>query len=109
SAVPATHRWPARKPRAGTAAPGGNLKARKGRHGRGRRVRPLPCWPPPGTADDMPPATSTTPSPSNGRPAPSALPHRFIHHGAFGNDRFGVLAERFARFFGTPRFIIGQT
>jgi len=34
---------------------------------------------------------------------------RFVHHGTFGNDRFGVLAERFARFFGTPRFIIGQT
>ena len=33
----------------------------------------------------------------------------FVHHGTFGNDRFGVLAERFARFFGTPRFIIGQT
>jgi uncharacterized membrane protein len=31
------------------------------------------------------------------------------HHGTFGNDRFGILAERFARFFGTPRFIIGQT
>jgi uncharacterized membrane protein len=39
----------------------------------------------------------------------SASPHRFVHHGAFGNDRFGVLAERFARFFGTPSFIIGQT
>jgi uncharacterized membrane protein len=36
-------------------------------------------------------------------------PQRSVHHGAFGNDRFGVLAERFARFFGTPRFIIGQT
>jgi uncharacterized membrane protein len=36
-------------------------------------------------------------------------PHRFVHHGAFGNDRFGIIAERFARFFGTPRFIIGQT
>ncbi len=34
---------------------------------------------------------------------------RSAHHGAFGNDRFGVLAERFARFFGTPRFIIMQT
>jgi uncharacterized membrane protein len=34
---------------------------------------------------------------------------RFAHHGAFGNDRFGVVAERFARFFGTPKFIIGQT
>jgi len=30
-------------------------------------------------------------------------------HRPFGSDRFGVLAERFARFFGTPRFIIGQT
>src|SRR2546427_8498002 len=29
--------------------------------------------------------------------------------GAFGQDRFGKAAERFARFFGTPRFIIGQT
>jgi uncharacterized membrane protein len=37
------------------------------------------------------------------------VPHRPAHHGAFGNDRFGILAERFARFFGTPRFIIGQT
>jgi uncharacterized membrane protein len=39
----------------------------------------------------------------------SPPPRRAAHHGAFGNDRFGVLAERFARFFGTPRFIIGQT
>jgi uncharacterized membrane protein len=30
-------------------------------------------------------------------------------HGPFGNDTFGRLAERFARFFGTPEFIIGQT
>jgi uncharacterized membrane protein len=35
--------------------------------------------------------------------------HRLAHHGAFGNDRFGILAERFARFFGTPGFIIGQS
>lgn len=27
----------------------------------------------------------------------------------FGNDLFGLLAERFARFFGTPVFIVGQT
>jgi len=40
---------------------------------------------------------------------PSDSPHRLVHHGAFGNDRFGILAERFARFFGTPRFILGQT
>jgi uncharacterized membrane protein len=33
-----------------------------------------------------------------------------IHlQGVFGRDRFGRLAERFARFFGTPRFIVGQT
>ncbi len=30
-------------------------------------------------------------------------------HTPFGNDRFGQLAERFARFFGTPVFIGGQT
>ena len=30
-------------------------------------------------------------------------------HGAFGQDRFGQLAERAARFFGTPQYIIGQT
>jgi uncharacterized membrane protein len=31
------------------------------------------------------------------------------HHRPFGGDRFGILAERFARFFGTPKFILGQT
>jgi uncharacterized membrane protein len=31
------------------------------------------------------------------------------HAGPFGSDRFGLLAERFARFFGTPQFIITQT
>ena len=30
-------------------------------------------------------------------------------HGAFGQDRFGQAAERAARFFGTPQYIIGQT
>ena len=29
--------------------------------------------------------------------------------GAFGNDEFGQLAERGARFFGTPQYIIGQS
>jgi uncharacterized membrane protein len=29
--------------------------------------------------------------------------------GAFGSDRFGQKAEAFARFFGTPQFLIGQT
>ena len=31
------------------------------------------------------------------------------HHGAFGQDAFGRGAERVARFFGTPRYILGQT
>jgi len=30
-------------------------------------------------------------------------------HGAFGNDAFGRLAEKAARFFGTPQYIAGQT
>lgn len=35
--------------------------------------------------------------------------HQHVQHGAFGTDAFGRLAERFARFFGTPRFLIAQT
>jgi uncharacterized membrane protein len=31
------------------------------------------------------------------------------HHGAFGEDTFGRAAERTARFFGTPQYIVGQT
>lgn len=30
-------------------------------------------------------------------------------HGAFGQDPFGRYAERAARFFGTPQYILGQT
>jgi len=30
-------------------------------------------------------------------------------HSAFGSDRFGQISERVARFFGTPRYILGQT
>jgi len=30
-------------------------------------------------------------------------------HGAFGNDAFGRTAEKAARFFGTPQYIVGQT
>jgi uncharacterized membrane protein len=40
------------------------------------------------------------------------LRHHRAHadmHGAFGADRFGVLAERLARFFGTPKYILSQT
>ena len=31
------------------------------------------------------------------------------HHGTFGQDAFGRGAERAARFFGTPQYIVGQT
>ena len=31
------------------------------------------------------------------------------HRGAFGSDTFGRRAEAFARFFGTPKFLISQT
>jgi uncharacterized membrane protein len=34
---------------------------------------------------------------------------RAQHHGAFGQDAFGRGAERTARFFGTPQYILGQT
>ena len=30
-------------------------------------------------------------------------------HGAFGQDSFGRAAEKAARFFGTPQYIVGQT
>lgn len=30
-------------------------------------------------------------------------------HGAFGEDSFGKFAEKTARFFGTPKYIVGQT
>jgi uncharacterized membrane protein len=30
-------------------------------------------------------------------------------HSAFGTDRFGSIAEKVARFFGTPQYILGQT
>jgi uncharacterized membrane protein len=38
------------------------------------------------------------------------LEHRRVQlHGAFGNDAFGQTAEKAARFFGTPQYILGQT
>ncbi|WP_193214321.1 DUF1003 domain-containing protein [Luteolibacter marinus] len=47
-------------------------------------------------------------------PAPSKHHLRFHSHSghlapAFGSDAFGLRAEAFARFFGTPAFLIGQT
>jgi len=48
--------------------------------------------------------------------APAAPRHHLRFHephahlsSAFGDDWFGVRAEGFARFFGTPTFLIGQT
>jgi len=48
--------------------------------------------------------------------APAAPRHHFRFHephahlsSAFGDDWFGVRAESFARFFGTPTFLIAQT
>jgi uncharacterized membrane protein len=38
-----------------------------------------------------------------------AIPHRVAPRGAFGDDAFGRFAEKTARFFGTPQYIIGQT
>ena len=32
-----------------------------------------------------------------------------VPHGAFGDDSFGRFAEKTARFFGTPQYIVGQT
>jgi len=32
-----------------------------------------------------------------------------VPHGAFGDDSFGRFAEKTARFFGTPKYILGQT
>jgi len=41
----------------------------------------------------------------------TTLFHRDMHHlhGPFGTDTFGRRAESFARFFGTPTFLIAQT
>jgi len=47
-------------------------------------------------------AVSTAAQPARGEPASD-------RHRPFGSDTFGVQAERFARFFGTPTFILGQT
>jgi uncharacterized membrane protein len=41
--------------------------------------------------------------------SPAVTPPPSDHHRPFGGDTFGIQAERFARFFGTPKFILGQT
>jgi uncharacterized membrane protein len=37
------------------------------------------------------------------------LPSFHLHNNVFGNDWFALKAEAFARFFGTPFFLVGQT
>ena len=43
------------------------------------------------------------------KPSRHHYPHLDHLHPAFGADTFGRKAEGFARFFGTPKFLIGQT
>ena len=46
---------------------------------------------------------------TNGSPAPfDPSGHEHLHP-AFGEDPFGQNAERLARFFGTPKYILGQS
>jgi uncharacterized membrane protein len=45
----------------------------------------------------------------DGSPAPYRPEGHEPVHPAFGGDRFGQNAERVARFFGTPRYILGQS
>ncbi len=49
------------------------------------------------------------PQPPGATQPPDATQPPADHHTPFGGDSFGVLAERFARFFGTPKFILGQS
>lgn len=62
------------------------------------------------TASELPPA-----NPAPGPALPEAQRHLRFHHPhghlapTFGNDWFALKAEAFARFFGTPVFLIGQT
>ncbi len=44
-----------------------------------------------------------------GRMAVTGPAGRRVDHSPFGEHLFGRMAERFARAFGTPTFIIGQT
>src|SRR5207248_8656806 len=55
----------------------------------------------PGVASLQPSGTSSSVN------AMASVPHH--HRGAFGDDAFGRFAEKAARFFGTPRYIVGQT
>ncbi len=64
-----------------------------------------------------PPAVTPISSPASELPVATPARHRHLrfHHPhlhlspAFGNDWFALKAEAFARFFGTPAFLVGQT
>ena len=60
------------------------------------------------------PRAENTPGVVASEPATEATTQTEHHRradlrGAFGNDAFGRLAEKAARFFGTPQYIVGQT
>jgi Predicted membrane protein len=55
--------------------------------------------------DELPAAASLDAAPD---PLRFLLPHSHLAH-VFGNDWFALKAEAFARFFGTPMFLVGQT
>ena len=60
----------------------------------------------------MNPTPEPTAVPAAAAPAPDHLRfhHRHAHLAtAFGNDGFALKAEAFARFFGTPVFLVAQT
>ncbi len=53
---------------------------------------------------------TNVPSPQRGAHPPLRYRLPNLHLGsAFGDDWFGLKAESFARFFGTPKFLVGQT
>jgi uncharacterized membrane protein len=54
------------------------------------------------------PTTPETPTVPRGHPFRFHAPHMHLAP-VFGNDWFGIKAEAFARFFGTPRFLVAQT
>ena len=59
-------------------------------------------------ADQTTPATSSEASAVSGHHFRFHAPHAHLS-AAFGSDWFGLKAETFARFFGTPTFLIAQT
>ncbi len=54
------------------------------------------------------PPVAAIPSPHHRHHFRFHLPHLHLHS-AFGNDWFALKAEAFARFFGTPGFLVAQT